>query len=150
MTKICILASSGGHFEQALMLKDLKKTYKVILITEKTDYISSDEGTYLLSQVNRKDKFFFAKMIVNLWKSLLIFINEKPDVIISMGALSTIPMFLIAKIMKKKVIFIESFAKTTTPTMTGKFLYNYSDLFIVQWPEMIDIYPKAICLGSIY
>ena len=49
-----------------------------------------------------------------------------------------------------RVIFIESFAKTKSPTMTGKLTYKFADEFYVQWPEMLKIYPKAKYKGGIY
>lgn len=61
-----------------------------------------------------------------------------------------IPICLLAKIFHKKLIYIESFAKVTTPTETGKLMYKYADQFYVQWPQMKDIYPNAIYLGGIY
>ena len=36
--KICFAASSGGHYEQLMMLKPLMKKYDSFVITEKTDY----------------------------------------------------------------------------------------------------------------
>ena len=148
--KICLISSSGGHYEQILMLKKLNEFYEVFVITEKTKYNSDEKNIYLIQQVNRKEKLFLFKMTINFFKLLKIYFQEKPDVIISTGALSVIPMFLIGKIMNKKLIFIESFAKTNTPTMTGKLLYRFTDLFIVQWDEMKKVYPNAIVLGSIY
>ncbi|MFB8623565.1 UDP-N-acetylglucosamine--N-acetylmuramyl-(pentapeptide) pyrophosphoryl-undecaprenol N-acetylglucosamine transferase [Enterococcus casseliflavus] len=150
MKKICLISSSGGHYEQILMLKKLNEFYEVFVITEKTKYNSDEKNIYLIQQVNRKEKLFLFKMTINFFKLLKIYFQEKPDVIISTGALSVIPMFLIGKIMNKKLIFIESFAKTNTPTMTGKLLYRFTDLFIVQWDEMKKVYPNAIVLGSIY
>ena len=73
-----------------------------------------------------------------------------PDIIISTGALSTIPMCLLGKVFRKKIIFIESFAKVNSPTLTGKLIYKIADQFYVQWEEMLDIYPKAIYKGGIY
>jgi hypothetical protein len=52
--------------------------------------------------------------------------------------------------MKKKVIFIESFAKRNSPTKTGKQVYKFADHFIVQWEEMKEFYPNAIVGGMIY
>ena len=82
--------------------------------------------------------------------SLKIFFKEKPDVVISTGVLATIPMCLICKLFKRKLIYIESFAKVTSPTLSGKLLYKYADRFYVQWESMLKIYPKAIYLGGIY
>ena len=45
-------------------------------------------------------------------------------------------MCLLAKLFRKKLIFIESFSKITSPTITGKLLYKHADLFLVQWEDM--------------
>ena len=54
------------------------------------------------------------------------------------------------KIFQKKVIFIESFAKVNSSTLTGKFIYKFADQFYVQWEEMLEVYPNAIYKGGIY
>lgn len=151
--KICFAASTGGHFEQLMMLKPLMEKYDSFIITEKTAYNvnkNNDNKTYYINQVNRKEIMFIPNMLVNLFKSLIIFIKEKPDYMISTGVLATIPMALIVKIFGKKLIYIESFAKISSPTMTGKLLYKYADRFYVQWEKMLDIYPNAIYKGGIY
>lgn len=150
--KICFAASSGGHFEQLMMLKPLMNKYDSFIVTEKTSYMveMKDKKVYYLSQVNRKEKSFLFRMIGNFFKSLKIFIKEKPDVVISTGVLATIPMCLFAKMRKKKLIYIESFAKVTSPTETGKLMYKYADRFYVQWEQMLEVYPEAKYLGGIY
>lgn len=150
--KICFAASSGGHYEQLMMLKPLMKKYDSFVVTEATKYNSQSKGekTYYLHQVNRKEKTFLFWMIVNFFKSLYILNKEKPDLIICTGVLAMIPLCLLMKAYRKKLIYIESFAKVTTPTKTGKFLYKYADQFYVQWKSMLKIYPKAIYLGGIY
>lgn len=152
MKKICFAASSGGHFEQLMMLKPLMDKYDSFIITEKTDYsvIKDNRKVYYLRQVNRNEKVFIFKMIENTFKSLKVFIKEKPDIVISTGALATIPICLLSKLFRKKVIFIESFAKVTSPTLTGKFIYKFADQFYVQWEQMKEHYPDAICKGGIY
>lgn len=152
MKKICFIASTGGHFEQLMMLKPLMDKYKSFIVTEKTSYsvINDNRRVYYLKQVNRHEKTFIFKMILNNFTSIKIFLKEKPDIIISTGALATIPMCMLAKVMKKKIIFIESFAKVTSPTLTGKLVYKFADQFYVQWEEMLKIYPNAIFKGGIY
>ena len=78
--------------------------------------------------------------------------EEKPDVVISTGVLASIPMLFIGHIFKKKVIYIESFAKINSPTMTGKLIYKkkIANQFYVQWESMLEFYPDAICKGGIY
>lgn len=150
--KICFVSSSGGHYEQLMMLKPLIEKYDSFIITEKTLYDDrlTREKKYLVPQINRREAFFLINLIINVIKSTYIFFKEKPDIVISTGALSTIPICIISKIFKKKIIFIESFAKIKTPTLTGKFLYRFVDQFYVQWEDMLQVYPLAIYKGGIY
>lgn len=149
--KICFAASSGGHYEQLLMLKPLMAENESFIITEKTPYASgTDNKTYYLPQVNRKEASFPFRMIAITFMSLWIYIKERPDVTITTGVLAMIPISLLTKLFGGKLIFIESFAKVTSPTETGKLMYKFADRFYVQWPQMKEIYPDAIYLGGIY
>ena len=46
--KICFAASSGGHYEQLMMLKPLMEKYDSFVITEKTDYSAEAKGEKIL------------------------------------------------------------------------------------------------------
>lgn len=149
-TKIFLVASSGGHFEQITMLKPLKKYFSLVFITEKVPYTLQSEDTFFVSQINRKEKLFLFKFLIALYRALKLILKEKPSAIISTGALSSLPFLIVGKLLRKKIIFIESYAKSDSPTLTGKIVYRFADLFIVQWESMKNIYPKAKYLGSIY
>lgn len=150
--KIVFAASSGGHFEQLMMLKPLMEKYDSFVLTEKTGYSvgKQDVNVVYLKQINRKEPLFLFKLIANTITSFRIYLKEKPDVMITTGVLAIIPFALIMKLFKKKLIYIESFAKVTSKTLSGKLLYNYADQFYVQWEEMLELYPKAIYKGGIY
>ncbi len=150
--KICFAASTGGHFEQLMMLKPLMDQYDSFILTEKTNYETSVEPhpVFYMTQVNRREILFIPKMIVNTFKAIKLYLNEKPDVIICTGVLAMVPMCLLMKLVGKKLIFIESFAKVSSPTLSGKLLYKFADRFYVQWEEMLHFYPNAIYKGGIY
>lgn len=150
--KLCFAASSGGHFEQIAMLNPLMKKYESFIVTEKTQYEASLDGEqiYYIQQVNRNEVLFLFRMTVNTFKSMRLFFKEKPDVVITTGVLAVVPLCLIAKVFKKKLIYIESFAKISSPTKTGQMLYKLADQFYVQWESMLEFYPNAIYLGGIY
>lgn len=150
--KIVFAASSGGHLEQLMMLKPLMEKYDSVLVTEKTDYNSGQCGikTYYLRQINRRELFFLPKLVANFFSSIRIVIKEKPSVMITTGVLAIIPLALLVKVCGGKLIYIESFAKVTSKTMSGKLLYRFADQFYVQWKEMLELYPNAIYKGGIY
>lgn len=60
------------------------------------------------------------------------------------------PMAYLAKIFRKKLIYIETFARIKDGTRTGKIMYEKADLFIIQWEDLKSVYPNAIYGGSIY
>ena len=150
--KICFAASSGGHFDQLMMLRPLMEQHDSFIVTEKTAYETNVQGikTYYMIQVNREEINCLLKLLVNTFKSLRLYFSEKPDVIICTGVLAMIPLCLICKLFGKKLVFIESFAKVTSPTRSGKLLYRFADQFYVQWPQMLEVYPDAIYVGGIY
>ncbi len=150
--KVCFAASSGGHFEQLMKLKPLMEQYDTTVFTEKTKYLTSNTGFKMkyMKQVNRKELLFPIKMIINCFKSFFFVLKNRPDVIICTGVLAMIPLCVIGKWFGAKLIYIESFAKITSPTQSGKFLYKRADRFYVQWEEMKKFYPEAIYIGGIY
>lgn len=149
MRKYCFISSSGGHLEQLQMLQPIMKTDSFI-ITEKIDGIDMKGNNYYLQQINRREILVIIKIILNAFKSLMIFVKEKPDIVICTGALSTIPFCIISKIFNAKLIYIESYAKVETGSLTGKLMYRIADKFYVQWREMLNVFPKAIFKGGIY
>ena len=40
-------------------------------------------------------------------------------------------------------------ANSSSKTVAGKFIYPIADLFVVQWKEMLKLYPKAVYWGWI-
>lgn len=150
--KLVFAASSGGHLEQLLMLKPLMEKYDSFLVTEQTDYAAGKQPipTVYVKQINRKEGTFLWHLMVNSWRSLRIFMKEKPDVMITTGVLAVIPLALLMKLCGRKLIYIESFAKVHSKNLTGKLLYRFADQFYVQWESMLELYPKAIYKGGIY
>ncbi|MGI6360272.1 MAG: PssD/Cps14F family polysaccharide biosynthesis glycosyltransferase [Acholeplasmatales bacterium] len=145
---IILISSSGGHFEQLKQLKDLSDFYNLIWVTEKTKY--DNEVDYKFPSIKLKSILFPFKYIISLFKSHRIIKRYKPVAIISTGALVSIPLLLVARRKKIKTIFIETFARVTDSTKTGKFLYDKVDLFIIQWETLKEVYPNSVYGGGLY
>ena len=134
------------------MLKPLTEEYDSFIVTEKLDYevkVGSLPVKYVLA-INRTDKLFFFKFLYNIIKSFFIVLNNRPDFIISTGALAAVPMMAWTKLFGGKVIYIESFAKINTPNISGKIAYKFADRFYIQWESLRRYYPNALNKGGIY
>lgn len=146
--KICMISSSGGHYEQLRMLKKLESKYDLFWVTEQTDYKGSAD--YYLTQTGTKDWQMPVKLLGNCFKTLRFWIKERPQAVITTGTLVALPACLLAKLLRKKVIYIETFARVRNCTKAGKLMYKIADLFIYQWEYLKEFYPNGIYGGSIY
>ena len=156
MKRVLFISSTGGHLSEMLELKELFNKYDYHIITEKTKSTMSLKGEYP-GKVNyliygTKDHMltYPFKLIANCFKSLFLYIKIRPGAIITTGAHTAGPMCCIGKIFGSKIIYIESFANVNTKTITGKLIYHFADLFIVQCESMLKLYPKAVYGGWIY
>lgn len=141
---------------QLKQLITLASKYDFYIVTEDNEISRSFQKKtgykiYYLEQQERNNLLKFAiKVLKNMYFSFKYVIKERPDVIISTGAGSTVFTCILGKIVGCKIIYIESFAKIDSPTKSGKLVYKFADRFYVQWEEMLKIYPKAIYKGGIY
>jgi len=147
--KICLVSSSGGHWEQLKKLQPLVDKYDGFYVTEKTRFDASP-AKYLMKQTDLKDRWMIPKMIVNGIKAIYIWIKERPDYIITTGTMVAYPFYLMSWIFRKKFIFIETFGRANMPTVAGKMMEKHSNLFIVQWESQVKYYKKAIYGGCLY
>ena len=148
--KVCLVGSSGGHLTHFYMLKPFLENKDRFWVTfDKEDARSLLKGEKVYScyyPTNRNVKNLLKNTAV-AWKVLR---KERPDLIISSGAVVAVPFFYLGKLLGAKLIYIEVFDRIDKPTMTGKMVYPVTDQFVVEWEEMKKVYPKAINLGSIF
>ncbi len=156
--KIVIFTSSaGGHNTQLnLLMRKIKlEGYNYIKVTERVKYrLKETYKTKYLIYGSRAEKFIYPlKLFINIILTMRIYAKTRPQYIISTGVHSTIPLMIVGIAYRRtQTIYVESFAKTHTPTMTGSFVYkhNLADLFLVQWPDMLDVFPNAVYGGGVY
>ncbi len=155
--KLAFITSQGGHLGQIKIIftKEVIGNNKAILITEsekgkhkKETYFQKLYPTYFFEKdVLRFNPITYLKTLIALKK---IFLEERVDMIITNGAQLSIPAVLAARLLGKKVIFIDTIVRTVTPNWSARFCYFFSTLFIVQHKSMAKKYGKrAIYRGGI-
>lgn len=159
--KIIYISSMGGHLKELLMLEKLFDKYDTTIITEKTDATKNlkedilkkhkDTEVYYLEYGTKHNLIpFIGIFLKNIFLSFKYFKKNNPDIVITTGTHTAVPMCFIAKIFNKRVIYIETFASVTGGSLAGKIVYPIADEFIVQWKEMLKKYPNAKYLGGIF
>lgn len=156
MKKVLFIASTGGHLNELMQLKDMFNYYDYHIVTEKTNsnkYLKKEYGkkiNYLIYGTKHHMLTYPFKLLINCFISLFIYLRFRPDYIITTGTHTAGPMCLIGKIFGSRVIYIETFANMVTKTATGKLLYPVADKFIVQWKSMKKLYPDSDVGGWIF
>ena len=143
--KIVIIGSSGGHLTELLRLSDMLEQHETAIITYHLGRIVHP------SQYNLPIPPFTPLRVLHAcWRTFRILRKEKPDVILSTGAELAIPAFLLSRILRIKTIFLETVTRFKTPTLSGRICYYFSDVFLVQQPELLDAYgPRAKYKGAV-
>lgn len=157
MKKVLFISSTGGHLTELLQLKKMFNDYDYHIISENTEANQSLYETYGKDRVDlltygTKSNLgsYIFKFSWNCIRSVYLYYKIKPDVVITTGTHTAVPMCKIAHHHKKKVIWIETLANAKTPTRAGEMIYPIADLFIVQWESMLEVYPNAVYGGWIF
>ena len=156
MKKVLFISSTGGHLNELLQLSSLFEKYDYHIITEKdktNGYLEDKyEGrvSYLPYGTRSHIITYIFKYLYLIIKTLFLYIKIKPKIIVTTGTHTAGPMCYLGKLFGSKIIYIETYANINRKTATGKLIYLIADLFIVQWEEMLSIYPKAVYGGQIF
>jgi beta-1,4-N-acetylglucosaminyltransferase len=147
--KLCLVCSAGGHLTQMMMLTASFEGHEYFLVTSRstrTEAKAARERVYLIPNVGTN----LWLMVLTFLKALRVLLAERPDVIISTGAEVAIPFSWLGKVFGAKVVFIESWSRIQTRSGTGPLVYPVADLFLVQWPTLLEKYgPKARYEGGV-
>ena len=156
MKKVMFISSTGGHLTELLQLNPLFEKCEYTIVTEKTKSNQNlidqyPDHVYYLAYGTKQHLFKYLFIFAyNIIVSFFIFLKVKPDAIVTTGTHTAVPMCYIAHFLKKKVVFIETFANSKTPTQAGRLVYPIADLFVVQWESMLEHYPDAVYGGWIF
>lgn len=136
--KICLVCSYGGHLSEMLQVTEAFEGHETFFITYDSTRTRGLERKYLLRNIGT-NPLIMAQSFLSMLRILL---KEKPKLIVSTGSEIAIPAFYLARILRIKTIFIESWARVIEPSGTGRLVYPVADVFLVQWERLLPKYGK--------
>ncbi|MDP6459571.1 MAG: PssD/Cps14F family polysaccharide biosynthesis glycosyltransferase [Candidatus Hydrothermarchaeota archaeon] len=143
--KLCLACSAGGHLTELMRLEEAFQGYPCFIATfRREDTEKLNERVYYLIDPKRNP----LKLLVNFLQSLRVVLRERPMVVITTGAGIVVPLCIIAKLLGAKIIYIESFARITSKSLSGVLLYPIADLFFVQWRQLLEKYGSKARYGG--
>ena len=157
--KLLIVLGEGGHTKEVLALIDMLGAdldYGYILVQD--DEVSAAKirrqgPVYRVLRPRNKEHHLIWDMLKAAYsgcQSLLALVRYWPDAVLTSGPSVAVPACVAARMLGRKVIFVETGSRVTALSMTGRIMYHVAHLFFVQWPELAERYPKAIYAGRLF
>lgn len=145
--KIALVCSHGGHLTELRMLSSAFESDDWFYITYDTDRTQDlDAEAYLLRNINTNP----FRMGLAFLKIARVLLAERPDVVLSTGAEIAVPAFYLGALLGCETVFIESWCHVRSRSLTGRIVYPVSDVFLVQWPQLVELYgEKARYEGTV-
>ncbi len=171
--KLLIVLGEGGHTKQMLNLVNLlvsidkpepssdqaanDQDYQLHYIVSRNDHLSAGhiEHPGPVYRVNRPRGKSTGKLGAALRttlagiESLWILFRVRPAAIISAGPAIAVPVSILGKLLGARVIYVESSSRISRPSLSGRIMYRWADLFFVQWQQLQEKLPRAIFAGRL-
>lgn len=82
-------------------------------------------------------------------RALRLVWRYRPELVVTTGALPLALVCIWAKLMGARIVWIDSIANMSNLSMSGRAMYRVADLFVTQWPEVAQRFPRAEYLGQL-
>ena len=74
------------------------------------------------------------KAIRNFFLAWRVIGDTDADVVLSTGAGIAVPCFIVARLRRRRAVYVESLTRTDSLSLSGRLVYPLANEFFVQWP----------------
>jgi UDP-N-acetylglucosamine:LPS N-acetylglucosamine transferase len=148
--KIALVGSSGGHLSHLLRLAPWWGAHDRFWVTfelpDATGALTGERVYWCHHPTNRN----LPNLLRNASLARRVVAAERPDLIVSSGAAVALPFFAWGRAFGARTAFLEVVDRIEHPTLTGRLVRPWCDLYLVQWPEQQAWYPRARLVGPLF
>lgn len=133
--RVLAIASGGGHWVELMRIKPALDQHDVAYATVSESYRSHVAGArfHVVPDVTRWDRVGLLRCSARV---LALLLRERPEVVISTGALPGFFGIVLAKALGIRTIWLDSIANVEELSMSGQKVGPFADLWLTQWPEL--------------
>lgn len=145
--RILAVASGGGHWQQLMLMRPAFAGHRVRYVTTLAGLPErfGAAPAVIVPDCNRDQKLAILRCTLALaW----IMLRERPQVVISTGALPGVLALGLGKAMRARTIWIDSVANAEEMSMSGRQARRVADLWLSQW-EHVALAEGAQYAGSV-
>lgn len=146
---VLLVASTGGHLAQLMVLRDVWSALDRTWVTfDKADAASALVGERVIHAHHPT-----TRNLPNAMRNLALAVRTleriKPSLVVSTGAGVAAPFFAVAKAKGIPSMYVEVFDRIDSTTMTGRMCRYMATAFCVQWAEQLRLYPGSEYVGEL-
>lgn len=148
-TRLALVGSSGGHLAQLMALRPFWEEHDRFWVTFPTEDARSllqDERVYWCHHPTNRN---LPNLVRNSRLAVQVLKRERPSHLISTGAAVAVPFFYVARLIGARLVYIESFDRIESATLTGRIVHPITHDFLVQWPEQQALYSRSTVIGPV-
>ena len=132
---IVAVASSGGHWEQLLLLSSAFAGMNVLFVTTKQELLDQAglANGKVVSDCNRDRPWETAKCLLQCAR---VIFSVRPKMVVSTGAAPGLLCLVMGKLIGAKTIWIDSFANVEKLSLSGKLAGYFVNTQLTQWQHL--------------
>jgi len=136
--RVMMVASGGGHWVELMRLMPAVEDCSLAFVTVQHSYRYQTQqfaGSryYVVHDVTRWNK---VRWIQTVFQLLLILLRERPDVIISTGALPGFFALRLGGILGARTVWVDSIANVDELSKSGQMIGPHASLWLTQWAHL--------------
>lgn len=141
--KVLAIASGGGHWVQLWRMRKAWEDCDIVYVTTSSSRLQEiseakknqniKQQFYCIVDANRWQRIKLIRQLISL---VIIFIKERPKIVISTGAAPGYFALRIGKLLGARTIWVDSIANTEVLSLSGQKIEKYADLWLTQWNHL--------------
>jgi beta-1,4-N-acetylglucosaminyltransferase len=148
---VLLVASNGGHLLQLVHLSwalpsGLNRQWVTFDRPDARSLLAGEAVTYACHPTNRN----VPNLLRNTYLALRLIAILRPRVVLTTGAGVAVPFCWIGRLLGARIVYVETFARVSVPSLTGRLVHPVAHRFFVQWPELVARYRRAEFKGAIF
>ena len=149
-TDVLLVCSSGGHLLQLTSLSGAWEGLTRVWVSfDKSDVqslLSGETVIYAHGPTNRN----IPNLLRNLRLAHKVVRDLRPTVVVTTGAGVAVPFAWFARLRGSRVVYVESFTRIDTVSLSCRLIKPVADRVYVQWPEAQPLVRGSRYVGNLF
>lgn len=111
-----------------------------------SDYLLAEEAVDYCHGPTNRSLLNLLRNVVSAWRVLR---RRRPDAILSTGAGLAVPFFLLGRLLRIRLVYVESVTRTESISLSGRLVYPLAHRFFAQWPAAAERLRRAEFEGAV-